>query len=1151
MTKALLRDTLRAIRKTFSRFISIVIIVALGVGFYAGLKAVSPNMKGTADAFYHQLHMADIVLTSTVGFDLEDVRRVQEESGVSYVTPSRYIDGLLYKDGVLEQSMSGTAYVLRIIGYDFNTLEGSGSDRLNQLTLVDGRRPYAPNECVVSVYESRNDPLHYTIGSVLTLQGDHEDLLDAVKFTEYTIVGTVYTPEFVSMELGASQAGGGELSGYIYVPDDDFQWDYYTTLYVGVTGAGESEAYTPEYEAKVRQVQERLDQISLPIVQARAERLRETIGPQLEEGKAELEVKRKEAEEKLAQAREDLRKLKDGVANGTPEYERQKAEAEKKIEAAKKELEQGRIDYDKNWKEYEANLAKYNEGLAEAEKHPNAQAEYDEAKNKLDIAESNLDAAKYMIVGARSALKVANNALTSENEERIKNAMDILSAYVPIGEDHSLEGLRAQVAEGEAKLAEQEAAYEEGKKEMDAKKAELAKVEPLIKQLEELGKAGEQLQKARDQLMAAKQKIDNGPAEIEAAEARLAEELQKAQKDMAYYQDLASHADEDYAKAEADAKQQIADAERTIRRGENLLLSLPNAQWLLSDRDEFAGYTNYGQTADNMKSFALVFPVLFFLIAALVSLTTMTRMVEDERMQLGVLKAAGYSAGAIAFKYLFYAFTAGFLGSVLGMALGFTLIPIAIFQAYSILYLIPSMTPAFYLGTAATGLGAAILSTVGAVVFSVLRSLRLRPAQLLRPKAPKAGKRVFLERIPPLWAGLSFSNKVTVRNLLRNKKRFFMTFAGIMGCTALLLTGFGIGNSIGTMLGKQFGADSIMMFDGQALLTAPIQRGNTDAMKVFDQPGRIAASLPVYMKNMYAETEAFGRQLKITLAVPANAQTVQDFVQLKDPKSGQALKFDSRGIFIGAKTAELMNLSVGDEITIQAGSVRAKIPVAGITQNYVYHYAYLAPEAYEHFFGVEATQFNAVLIKLTPELAVYDGARDAVNAAKEARTQLSRDLTDEAEVIAVVYNASIIDKVGSMIDIMSSVIVSVFTIAAGALAFVVLYNLNNINIYERIRELATIKVLGFYDLEASMYIYRENLIITILGIVCGLALGIPIHGFVIRTAEIESMMFVRTLAPMNYVWSALITVVFAVGINALMHKKIKDISMVESLKSVE
>ncbi|MCL2106120.1 MAG: hypothetical protein FWH26_03535 [Oscillospiraceae bacterium] len=1164
MTRALFRDTLRAIRKTFSRFISIVIIVALGVGFFAGLKSVSPNMKKAADSFYEKHRLADIVLISTVGFDEQDRAIVLEQPGVASATLSRFFDSLLYEEVTFEnedgeeetelrvaQSMTGTGYVCRVIGYDFAQMAGSESDRLNQLEFVTGRLPVAPNECMVSAYEHRMDPAHYTIGSKLQLRGDHEDILDSLKYSEYTIVGVVYSPEFISMELGASQAGGGELSGYIYVPDEAFQMeDSYTTLYVGVEGTQSLDAYSKTYADRIRPVQDKLEEISSVVVKQRAERLRETYGPRLTEGKIELEQKRKEAAEGLAEAREEIKRLKEGVKEGPDAYRRDKEAAEKRLAAAQKEYEDGLIEYDKRTTEYNAGKKKFDEAKKMMDEHPYALAEYEEAQQKLERAQNSMEIAGIAVRAGKSAIKVGRSVLESGDQERLENALRMLAEFVPMEEDDkTFEGLQKRMEEAEVQLAEQEEAVAEGQAEIDAARKELKDIEPLIKQIHEYNDATATLAKAYQDLEAARKRLEAAPAEIEAGEKELARVLAQAQKDLANYSSLDRSSEKELAREEAEIQRQLADAERTIRRGENLMISLPNAQWLSADRDNFAGYTNYGNQADSMEAFALVFPMLFFLIAALVSLTTMTRMVEDERMQLGVLKAAGYSGGAIAFKYLFYAFTAVLLGSVLGLALGFTLIPVAIFQAYTILFLIPSMTPGFFAGTAAFGFGAALLFTMSGVVFPVLLSMRHKPAQLLRPKAPKAGKRVFLEWIPPLWQRLNFNGKVTVRNLMRNKKRFLMTFVGIMGCTALLLTGFGIGNSIGTMLDKQFGPESVMKFDAQALLTSPIPEGDTEAMRgtmeLFDQPGRIHNAVPVYMKDMYAGTQAFGRQIKVVLAVPAYTGDINDFLMLNDEKTGKPLTFNNTGAFINGKTAELMDLSVGDEITLQVGPVIARVPVAGIVRNYVYHYIYMSSQAYEEFFGMEETIYNAVLLRLSPELIKN------TSEAKTEKARLSRDLTDEAEIMALAYNSIIVDQVDSTLQIMRKVIVLVFTLAAGMLAFVVLYNLNNINIYERIRELATIKVLGFYDGEADMYIYRENIIISILGIGAGLLLGIPIHGFVVQKAEIESMMFVRQLAWDNYVWALAITVVFAIGINALMHKKIKNISMVESLKSVE
>jgi len=1133
MTKALFRDTLRAIRKTLSRFISIVIIVALGVGFFAGLKAVSPNMKAAAGQFYEKHMLADIVVNSTVGFDEEDRQAVLRIPGVESATLSRFIDGVLYKtDGSMEQSMSGTAYVMRIIGYDFGQAVGSGSGRLNQLKLVGGRFPEKPNECVVSVFENKNEPQHYILNQIIRIRGDHEDLLDTVKSEYYKVVGTVYTPEFIAMELGASQAGGGELSGYIYIPDDAFKTDYYTTLYIGAQGAGKHAAYTAGYKDLVREVTDRLDAAGPVIVGRRAARMSDYYLPIIESGKLELE-----------QAKADLARLEAAIKDGPAEYAKAKADGDRQIKAAEKELAEAPAKYQENLDKYNEGKAEYDKAYEMAAQHPGALQEYQDGVNRVERAEASYNIASSAVRAGQSALRVAKQALDSGEDQRIKNAMDILGLYFPLeAADYTIEGLRKRVEEAEANLAEQEEALAEGKAELEAGKAELKKYEGLVKELERFNRAANELQAAKAQLDKAWTDIQEGQGRIDDARADMQKQLEEAERELANAQTKS-----------ITAAQEVANGERKIRRAENQMAALGSAQWIILDRDEFAGYTNYGDTADNMEQFALIFPVLFFLIAALVSLTTMTRMVEDERTQLGVLKAAGYSTVAISFKYLFYAFTAGLLGCAIGLAMGFTFIPLAIFKAYTVLYLIPTMTPGFFLEPAAIGLGAALASTVGAVLFSVLQAMRHRPAELMRPKAPKAGKRVFLEWFPFLWTRLGFNGKVTARNLARNKKRFVMTFAGIMGCTALLLTGFGIGNSIGTMLDKQFGTESIMRFDGQALLQAPMRAGEAPALidKVFKDE-RIAGVLPVYMKKMYGAAPGYDHQIDVTIAVTQEKDRVPDFVDLRDERTGAPLTVNDAGIFINGKTAELYNLKLGDKFIIQSGPQKGEFTVAGITRNYVYHYIYMTPKVYEQGFGLDETTYNVVLLRLQPELTrLNKGSNAEISAVKDARTSLARDLGDTAEVITVVYNQAIIDKVGHMIELMRNVIVAVFTIAAGALAFVVLYNLNNINIYERIRELATIKVLGFYDKEADMFIYRENIITSILGIGAGLALGVPIHGFVIKAAEIESMMFVRTLAMPNFFAAAVITGIFAVAINLLMHKKIKEINMVEALKSVE
>ncbi|MDR1734546.1 MAG: hypothetical protein LBR73_06690 [Oscillospiraceae bacterium] len=1139
MKKTLLIDFFRSVKGTLSRFLSILVMVALGVGFYTGLKAVSPDMVSAAGAFYTARRLADIVLISTIGFDEADAAAVREIPGVASVTAQLAADGLLYDaEGAPLQSLTGTAYVLRVFGYDF-----AEPPPLNTLRLVTGRMPQDAGECVVTEREAQANPDIYSIGKDLILRGDGEDLLTVLQTETYRIVGTVESADFLSAELGASQAGAGELSGYIYIPKEAFLRTDAVYLLASAEGAAAYTAYTEEYNAVVAEVMERIEASSGNLVKARAARLEAEYKPLLSAGWEELPLKRKEAEAGLAQAREDLKGLKQAIADGPAEYKAQETAARAELEAKKQELADGTRLYKEKKAEYDKGKAAYDAAQKEIaaflKEHPEPESELAMAKEEYQKGAAALEKASSALTLAKNALKVARAALSSGLPEKINSAVTLLKQYFPIGDmPLTLEEAKEKITAAETSLAEKEADLTAQQKALADAQKQIEEAESKLAQYAEFQTAGEQLAAAEAELKAAAAQLEQAPALLAEAEAELERKLAEARQQLAQLQTLALTADSRYANKEKEIRDRLAAAERELVRGENLIKSLPTAKWQVSSRDAFAGYANYGDTAVNMEAFALVFPVIFFLIAALVSLTTMTRMVEDERGQQGVLKACGYAAPAIGAKYLLYALSAAALGSLLGAVLGFSAIPPAIFRAYQLLYLIPEMEVHFYSGYALTALGAAVLSTVGAVVFSVLRALRERPASLMRPKAPKAGKAVFLESFPVIWRNLGFSGKVTVRNLLRSKKRFMMTFAGVAGCTALLLTGFGIGASIRTMLDEQFGEDGIMRFDGQALLAG--QPEGVD-FTVPALPEGITETLPIYMQNLDISSAEHPRTMEATLIVPERTDNLRSFIALDDDKTGAMLSFKGEGVYIDGKTAEVLKLSVGDSLRIAWGGSALEIPVTSISRNYVYHYIYMTREAFAAASGSSAAAPNCLLLKL--EAAHREDG--------ESKAALSRSLTDTAEISAVVWNSTVIAEVRGMANMLSGVVMAVFTVSAGLLAFVVLYNLNNINIYERLRELATIKVLGFTDGEADMYIWRENIILTLLGIGAGLLFGVPLHGFVIRSAEIESMMFVRTLAPVNFALAAAVAAGFAVFVNALAHRRIKGIDMVGALKSVE
>ncbi|MCL2532033.1 MAG: FtsX-like permease family protein [Oscillospiraceae bacterium] len=1146
MTRALFRDTLRSMRRTLPRFISIVIIVALGVGFFTGLRAVSPGMRAAAYNFFADLHLADIVIQSTVGFDEHDRLAVLELSGVENVTLSRFVDGILFDpppegeyDPVMAQGMTGAPYVMRVIGHDFEGYDENNqrSDRLNTLRLVEGRWPENYNEAVVSAYANRMDPQRFSVNQRILVRGDHENLLDTVRNAPgleerhdggviYTIVGVVHSPEFLAMELGASQAGGGELSGYIYIPNRAFHRPYYTTLLIGVAGSRDHAPYTPEYDYLVRRVRESVEEEAQRILAQRTAR----IGPQLEE---EIENGRIELEE----ARQQVEELTQALADRPAELEARRQEL--LAETSQERYDRLMAEFEQNLAEFEQARERYMVAHARRAAIPYSREDYIHAQNRMRTAQESWEMADMGLQVGRAAIETAESILESGDPARMGNAIAILSIYFPMNPgDATVEGVSRMLEEARVDMDFQEDMLEEARLDLERERAQLARFGPYLRELDAYEAARRDILEAETQMLDAQHWLNNADIMF----AIMQHEFEQAERDLQIA-----------VQEQNFGLQRIANSERLLRQAENLLYTLPYAQWMTNNRDHFPGYTNFGDTADSMQQFAIAFPILFFLVASLVSFSTMTRMVKDDRKQMGMLKAAGYSAASISVKYIFYAAAAGILGAILGTAIGFLFIPQAIFFAYQILYLIPNMPFAFFPAEALIGVAAALIATVGAVLASVVVNVRNHPSVLMRPKAPRVGKRVLLERVPFIWNRMGFTGKVTTRNLMRNKMRALMTFTGIMACTALLVVGFGIGDSLGTMLNRQFGPESIMRFDAQANLQVPMRAGDTAQLQAFDahrQTGEITSILPAFIQQLYVDSAGFDRQVPARLSVPGDTTAFYDFIDLRDHRTGEQLQLTDDGAIINGKLAEIMDLQVGDTITLHWGLRQADVRVASITYNYIYHWIYVSPAYFEQTFGMEC-EFNMVLLNLNEDLRVAGLSGDALATAMEDRTALARELTDTVHVMAVAFNQTIIDSVGAQLNLMRNVVMVVFVAASGALAFVVLYNLNIINIYERIRELATIKVLGFSDKQTDMFIYRENIILSVLGIAAGLALGVPIFGYIIRQAEIESMMFVRTLVPWVFIAAGLVTLVFAIGINVVMHFRIKGINMVEALKSVE
>ena len=714
----------------------------------------------------------------------------------------------------------------------------------------------------------------------------------------------------------------------------------------------------------------------------------------------------------------------------------------------------------------------------------------------------------------------------------------------------------------EADLEAQITSLTKQKADLDAKeKALLQQEQTLAAQEEELLSAGRQITDGKSQIAAARSQLDStksqitdGKAQIlsawallnekedtlNASKAQLASGEQELADGRSEYEQAAKEAEEqitdgqekitDGEKQLTDARQKIADAKAEIKK-------IENPKWYVQTReDALTEYQGYGDNADRMRSIGKVFPVLFFLVAALISLTTMTRMVEEQRVQIGTMKALGYGKAAIAGKYIGYALIATLGGSIFGVLAGEKILPFIIIYAYMILYKhLPAILVPYHMSYALQASGIAVACTLIATIASCYKELAAEPAELMRPAAPKQGKRILLERIGIIWKHLNFTWKSTVRNLIRYKKRFFMTIFGIGGCMALMVVGFGLKDCIYEIVSLQY--EKVQFYDAATYMSDDISEENRQQLHDYlDQNADIKETIEARMQK--TDVKSASGKKTLYLMVPSDNEKIEDFLSFHSRTNKDevySLKKDE--VILTEKMASLLNVKVGDELTIEDEDRGDQtVTVGAICENYMSHYLYLSPEKYEELYGVPA-EYNTIIY------SVKDGKDDQIE--KIGTKLLSMD-----GVLNVSYTSSIEGRLDDMLRSLNLVIV-VLIVSAGMLAFVVLYNLNNINITERQRELATLKVLGFYDGEVASYVYRENILLTIIGSVVGMVLGNLLHRYIILTVEVEEAMFGRQIHWQSYLYSFLFTVAFSLFVNWVMFYKLKKIDMVESLKSVE
>lgn len=1111
MKATMWKTTLREIRQSMGRFLAILAIVALGISLFAGLKVTKPFMLETAEAYLKEKNFYDFRLLSDYGFEAADVDYLAAKP------ETRSVQGAYTYDVLYEYGEEDAISVMRV---------HSLTEGVNELEVLYGRLPADTGECVVDSRLYGEE----AIGQKIRLSAENEeDTLDCFKEKEFTIVGVVNASYYMQFERGNTSLGNGKVDGFAYVISEAFDSEIFTEIFVKLDR--DFALYSEAYDAYIDEKEPEWKVYTKQAAEAGFQRILAEAKEELADAKKEFAEEKAEAEAELTDAEKELADAAQEIADAKKEITDAKAEiADGYVEIAEKEQEL--IDGEQELLENEQLLADKEQELAEG----------------LETWKEG----KWLLKEGRTKLEEQSALLETQEEQLLATEAELLTREAQFEAMLQIPGMHP----GDEIVAATRAEFAAGKAQIAAGKEQISAYKEMIEDgYEQLADGDEELEAGWEELEDGRRQIEEAKQEIADAKTEIADGRQKiadGRKDLAEAEKELADAETELAEGEAEYQEgfkeyqegleefhrEIADAEKEIAEAEADLAELESPESYVLGRNTNIGYLCLESDSGIVADVADVFPIFFFLVAALVCMTTMNRMIEEQRTQIGVLKALGYSDGTIMAKYLFYAGSAGITGCVIGFFAGTWLFPVTIWTAYGMMYDMTSLIYYIDWRMAVISLIGSLLCSVGVTWYSCRVELLQVAAVLMRPKAPKAGKRVFLEYVPFLWKRLKFLQKVSIRNVLRYKKRFFMMIAGISGCTALLVAGFGILDSIKGVIGMQY--SEIQLYDMSVTFQEqPV--GEVYEEFTAAAAGRVE-NMDLFLEtsmDLSGETSEAGENRdfvkSISLIVPKNPATIEEYINLHTPK-GDAIVFPGYGeAVISHKLAEDYGITKGDRISLTDEEHNTfTVTVSGICENFVYNYVYLHPDTCRADWK-------------EPE---YKTAYLNVAEREEDMHLLSAALMNQEEVANVTVNADVQERFESMMSSMNY-IVGVIILCAAALAFIVLYNLTNINITERIREIATIKVLGFCKKETATYVFRENQILTAIGAVVGLILGKVFHSFIMSCINIDMIAFDERVDNTSYLYSFLLTFVFAWFVNCFMSGKIDRISMTESLKSVD
>ena len=1151
-SKSMLKKaTVREITGSFGRFFAILAICALGVGFFSGVRITTPAMKKTIQSFYEQHAFYDLRLLSTLGWEKEDVTAFEEQEHISDAEGS-------YQFDLICIDPEGNDIVLKT---------HSITNKINTLWVTEGRLPQKDDEILMD-YRSN---CGYAIGDTIRFSSENdEDTLEHFTHDAYQVVGFAESPLYINFERGSTALGNGTVGGFAYLTPGGYADEVYSEIYVKADR--NFELYSDAYKDFIDDLKEELEPFTGQRADERYQRILSDANEELGDAKQELADKEKEGREELDDARKELDDAKIELSDAKKEIDDGKSEiaknegkladADKELADAAKELADGKEKLDDGKKQLQMAASEIEKGEKELEdnrgKLSQAKMQLDQAKKQLDEtdetlknAQAQLDQASGQLMNALAQIEEGENSLAGE-EQKLMAA----EAYGMM-DPETLAGAKAQLAQARQTLEQSKAQYNAGmakyQKNLAAYQDGVAQYQKGLadynKGMQEYREGEAQLKDGESKIAQAKKaygegvakwnasvkEYEDGLAEYEDGKAEFEKgkkELQKGKKDLKegekeYEDGLAEYEDglAEYEDGKAEFDEKIADAKEKIRDAEDELDDLKEPDTYLLGRDTNIGYVCFESDSQIVSQVARVFPIFFILVAALVCMTTMTRMVEEQRGYIGTLKALGYTPRDIMGKFTFYSGFAAFLGSVIGYGIGIILFPSVIWYAYLMMYL--KLPLQFYVDEklAAASLVTALLCSIGTTYLSCRYELAETAASLMRPKAPAPGKRVFLEYLPFIWNRMKFLHKVSVRNIFRYKRRFFMMIVGISGCSALLLTGFGMKDSVAGFAAAQY--DEILTADAQV----DFKNGNQkeippSLLKLLEEETESYTLLSTGAWDLVTKDAAKG----ISLLVPQDEKEFTKYFRLHEEGTGIEIRLPKQGeILLCVALADRYHIEKGDQITLRSEDMETvQLKVAGIFENHVYNYVIVNPADFD-------LDLNAAYVMFPEGADVY-----------RSQTKIAKN----KNVTGVTVFEDFKVRMTNMMESLNLVVLVVILSAAG-LAFVVLYNLTNINITERLREIATIKVLGFYPGETASYVFRENYLLTLFGVLAGLGLGVLLHRFVMAQIIVDMVHFKVVIHRESYLYSIVLTFLFTFLVSLLMRRKLENIDMAQSLKSVE